>query len=254
MRIIRFNTPNTPPQYGWIRDGRVGIIQGDPFGEYRRFEEAYELDEVNLLLPCIPSKIVCVGRNYPEHVAEMKTDMPAYPLIFLKPPSSLITNGESIILPPQSKRVEHEAELAIVIGKPSRWLTQENALQSVFGYTIANDVTARDLQAADGQWGRAKGFDTFCPVGPWIETELDPNDAMITCHVNGVLRQMSSTRDMIFSVQKLLLYITSIMTLLPGDLILTGTPAGVGLLQPSDQVSVHIAGIGTLVNPVAAAE
>ena len=227
MRIIRFKTQNTLPQYGWKRDSRVGVIQGDPFGEFRRFEEAYELSDVDLLLPCLPSKIIAVGRNYREHAAEMNTEVPPYPLIFLKPSSSLITSGESIILPPQSKRVEHEAELAVVVGKRSRWLTKENALDAVFGYTIANDVTARDLQRSDGQWSRAKGFDTFCPVGPWIETEFDPTDAIITCHVNNTLRQMSSTREMIFSVQKLMLYISSIMTLEPGDLILTGTPAGV---------------------------
>lgn len=252
MRIIRFKTQNTPPQFGWIRDGRVGVIQGDPFIEFRRFEETYELSDVTLLLPCLPSKIIAVGRNYREHAAEMKTEIPTYPLIFLKPPSSLITNGEEIILPPQSKRVEHEAELAIVVGKRSRWLTKENALSAVFGYTIANDVTARDLQAADGQWSRAKGFDTFCPVGPWIETEFDPTDALITCHVNNTLRQMSSTREMIFSITQLMMYVSSIMTLEPGDLILTGTPAGVGVLQAGDQVSVHIDGIGTLLNPVAA--
>ena len=251
MRIIRFKTQNTLPQYGWIRDGRVGVIQGDPFGEFRRYEEAYELSDVDLLLPCLPSKIIAVGRNYREHAAEMNTEVPTYPLVFLKPPSSLITSGESIILPPQSKRVEHEAELAVVVGKRSRWLTKENALDAVFGYTIANDVTARDLQRLDGQWSRAKGFDTFCPVGPWIETEFDPTDAIITCQVNNTLRQMSSTREMIFSIQQLMMYTSSIMTLEPGDLILTGTPAGVGLLQAEDQVSVHIDGIGTLVNPVA---
>lgn len=252
MRIIRFKTQNTSPQYGWIHDGRVGVIQGDPFGEFRRYEESYDLSEIQLLLPCLPSKIICVGSNYKEHVIEMNHDAPTYPLIFLKPPSALITSGENIILPPQSKQVEHEAELALVIGKTSRWLTHSNALQAVYGYTIANDVTARDLQTADGPWGRAKGFDTFCPVGPWIETEFDPADAKITCHVNNVLRQMSSTRDMIFTVQKLLPYISSIMTLNPGDLILTGTPAGVGPLVAGDQVSIHIEGIGSLVNPVVA--
>jgi 2-keto-4-pentenoate hydratase/2-oxohepta-3-ene-1,7-dioic acid hydratase in catechol pathway len=254
MRIIRFKTNNSEPQYGWIREGRVGAIQGDPFGEFRRFEEAWDLSEVSLLLPCLPTKIIAVGSNYPEHAAEMQTEVPAYPLLFLKPPSSLITNGDKIILPPQSKQVEHEAELAVVVGRRSRWLTQDNALSAVFGYTIANDVTARDLQRADGQWSRAKGFDTFCPVGPWIETEFDPTDAIITCHVNNILRQMSSTREMVFSVQKLMMYASSIMTLEPGDLILTGTPAGVGPLLPGDQVSVHIDGIGTLVNPVAAQE
>ena len=144
MRIIRFETQTTEPQFGWIHDGRVGIIQGNPFGEFRRFQETYDLSDVKLLLPCLPSKIIAVGRNYREHVEEMDTEIPAYPMIFLKPPSSLITNGEKIILPPQSKLVEHEAELAVVVGKRSRWLTKENALAAVFGYTIANDVTARD--------------------------------------------------------------------------------------------------------------
>ncbi len=252
MRIIRFETQTTEPQFGWIHDGRVGIIQGNPFGEFRRFQETYDLSDVKLLLPCLPSKIIAVGRNYREHVEEMDTEIPAYPMIFLKPPSSLITNGEKIILPPQSKLVEHEAELAVVVGKRSRWLTKENALAAVFGYTIANDVTARDLQQSDGQWSRAKGFDTFCPVGPWIETVFDPTDAIITCYVNNMLRQMSSTREMIFGIQQILMYASSVMTLEPGDLILTGTPAGVGQLQHGDQVSVHIDGIGTLFNRVSA--
>ena len=160
------------------------MIQGDPFGEFRRFEEAYELSDVDLLLPCLPSKIIAVGRNYREHAAEMNNEVPSYPLIFLKPPSSLITSGESIILPPQSKRVEHEAELAIVVGKHARWLTKENALDAVFGYTIANDVTARDLQRADGQWSRAKGFDTFCRLVPGLRQSstqpMPSSPAMLT--------------------------------------------------------------------------
>ena len=237
-------------QFGWIYQEKVGLIQGDPFGEYRRFEPTILLSDLELLLPCQPSKIIAVGRNYAEHAAEMDNEAPTYPMIFMKPPSALITNGEPILLPGQSKRVEHEAELTIVVGKVSKNLTQENIKEAIFGYTIANDVTARDLQKTDGQWTRAKGFDTFCPLGPWIDTEFDPSDAMISCHVNQALRQMSSTKDMVFNPEQLMIYISSIMTLLPGDLILTGTPAGVGPLIDGDLVTVHIDGLGTLVNPV----
>ena len=250
MRIIRFKNKNNEVQFGWIHQEKVGVIQGDPFGEYRRFEASLLLSDLELLLPCQPSKIIAVGRNYPQHVAEMNSEAPTYPLIFMKPPSSLITNGEPILLPGQSKRVEHEAELAIVIGKEAKNLNQDNVREAIFGYTIANDVTARDLQAVDDQWTRAKGFDTFCPLGPWIDTEFDPSDAIISCHVNNALRQMGSTKDMTFNPSKLLIYISSIMTLLPGDLILTGTPAGVGPLEDGDLVTVHIDGLGTLVNPV----
>lgn len=250
MRIIRFKNKNDDVQFGWISQEKVGLIQGDPFGEFRRFEPTLFLSELELLLPCQPSKIIAVGRNYAEHAAEMNNEVPAYPMIFMKPPSALITNGEPIIIPSQSNRVEHEAELTIVMGKKSRNLTQDNVRESIFGFTIANDVTARDLQRIDGQWTRAKSFDTFCPLGPWIDTEFDPSDAMISCHVNHALRQMASTKDMNFNPEQLVIYISSIMTLFPGDLILTGTPAGVGPLVNGDLVTVHIEGLGTLVNPV----
>jgi 2-keto-4-pentenoate hydratase/2-oxohepta-3-ene-1,7-dioic acid hydratase in catechol pathway len=173
------------------------------------------------------------------------------PLIFLKPPSTLIAHGETVFLPPQSQQVEHEAELAVVIGKTGRWVPPEEAHDHIFGYTVANDVTARDLQYRDGQWTRGKGFDTFCPLGPWIETEFDPADAVITCHVNDEMRQMASTRDMVFSVRQLIAFASSVMTLESGDIILTGTPSGVGTLQDGDEVEVTIEGIGTLGNPVA---
>jgi 2-keto-4-pentenoate hydratase/2-oxohepta-3-ene-1,7-dioic acid hydratase in catechol pathway len=250
MRIIRFKNKNNEVQFGWVIQEKVGLIQGDPFGEYRRFETSMLLSELELLLPCQPSKIIAVGRNYAEHAAEMNNELPAYPLIFMKPPSALITNGEPILLPGQSSRVEHEAELAIVVGKEAKNLNQNNVREAIFGYTIANDVTARDLQKIDGQWTRAKGFDTFCPLGPWIDTEFDPSDAMISCHVNHALRQMGSTKDMTFNPAQLMIYISSIMTLMPGDLILTGTPAGVGPLVDGDLVTVQIDGLGTLVNPV----
>lgn len=252
MKIIRFQTKLTPPRYGWIYQDMVGYIQGDPFNEFRRFDPEFSLSQVELLVPCEPTKILAVGRNYAEHAREMDTPLPEIPLLFLKPPSALITSGANIIIPPQSQQVEHEAELAVVIKKKSRWLNQENVREAIFGYTIANDVTARDLQQRDGQWTRAKGFDTFCPLGPWIETELDPSDALITCHVNDSLRQMASTRDMIFDIEQLVLYASSVMTLCPGDVLLSGTPAGVGSLVAGDTVSIHINGIGSLINPVVA--
>jgi 2-keto-4-pentenoate hydratase/2-oxohepta-3-ene-1,7-dioic acid hydratase in catechol pathway len=228
----------------------VGELQGDLFGSYRRKKTTIPLKDVHLLAPSLPSKIVCVGRNYVEHAKELNNDVPKVPLIFLKPPSSVIAPGDAILLPPQSAQVEHEAELVAVIGKRGRNITTESAKDHIFGYTIGNDVTARDLQKTDGQWTRAKGFDTFCPFGPWIDTDFDPSDALITCRVNGQMRQLSSTRDMVFSIGVLIAYISSVMTLEPGDLVFTGTPAGVGQLKNGDTVEVEIDGLGVLKNPV----
>ncbi len=250
MRIIRYQQPDSLPQYGWLAGETVGPIQGDLFGTFQRDEPKIPLDSVRLLTPAAPSKIICVGRNYAAHAKEHGVDVPKIPLIFLKPPSALIADGETIVLPPQSQQVEHEAELTVVIGRRGFRITPEDAFSHVFGYAIANDVTARDLQRSDGQWTRAKGFDTFCPLGPWIETEFDPADAVITCKVNGELRQMASTRDMIFTIPQLIAYISSVMTLEPGDIILTGTPAGVSPLHPGDTVEAEIEGIGKLSNPV----
>jgi 2-keto-4-pentenoate hydratase/2-oxohepta-3-ene-1,7-dioic acid hydratase in catechol pathway len=205
---------------------------------------------VRLLAPLKPGKIICVGRNYAAHAEEHGAEVPEIPLLFFKPPSSVIGPGESIILPPQSAQVEHEAELAVVIGRRGHWITPEAAMHHVFGFTLANDVTARDLQRSDGQWTRAKGFDTFCPLGPWIETDFDPADALVTCHVNGAMRQMASTRDMVFTIRQLIAFTSSIMTLEIGDLLLTGTPSGVGPLTAGDLVEVTINEIGTLKNPV----
>jgi 2-keto-4-pentenoate hydratase/2-oxohepta-3-ene-1,7-dioic acid hydratase in catechol pathway len=210
------------------------------------------LASVKLLPPAVPSKIICIGRNYVAHAEEHQAEVPEVPLLFLKPPSSILASGETILLPPQAQQVEHEAELAVVIGKRGRWLDPETAKDYILGYTVANDVTARDLQRRDGQWTRGKGFDTFCPFGPWIETEFDPADAVITCTVNGELRQMGSTRDMVFPVRQLVAYVSSVMTLEPGDLLLTGTPAGVGKLADGDEVVVSIEGLGELRNPVKA--
>jgi len=251
MKILRFSTPDLSPRYGWLHEDKIGFIDGDPFDAYRRFDPDLSVDSVRLLPPVLPGKIVCVGRNYQAHAKEHNTEVGEIPTLFLKPNSSLIGPGDPILLPPQSKQVEHEAELAVVIGKRGRWIQPENAMDHIFGYTIANDVTARDLQRSDVQWTRGKGFDTFSPIGPWIETDFDPADALITCHVGDQLRQMASTRDMVFSVPQLVVFISSVMTLEPGDLILTGTPAGVGELVPGLNVSINIEGLGTLVNPVA---
>ena len=250
MKIIRFTQKYEDPQYGWILEDHVGLLSAPPFGAYRRLDAVIPLSEVKLLAPVSPSKILAVGRNYPEHAREHEVDIPETPMIFMKPPSAVINMGQPIELPPQSQQVEHEGELAMVIGRRGRWIRLEDAANHILGYTVANDVTARDLQNRDGQWTRAKGFDTFCPVGPWIETEADPSDLLVTTRVNGEIRQMSSTREMVFSVPQLIVYISSVMTLEPGDLILTGTPAGVSPLSPGDVVEVEIEGIGKLSNPV----
>jgi 2-keto-4-pentenoate hydratase/2-oxohepta-3-ene-1,7-dioic acid hydratase in catechol pathway len=252
MRLIRYQRASDPPSPGWVFEDRVGPVEGSIFDEFRREEADLPLESVRLLPPVLPSKIICVGRNYVEHAREHDSEVPEVPLLFLKPPSTVIGHGHKILLPPQSQRVEHEAELAVVIGRRGRWISPDEAYDHILGYTIANDVTARDLQFRDGQWTRGKGFDTFCPFGPWIETEFDPSDALVTCHVNGEMRQMASTRDMVFSVRQLIAFASSVMTLEPGDLLLTGTPAGVGLLLPGDVVEVTIEGLGTLSNPVAA--
>ena len=252
MRLIRYQKPGHPITHGWLHDDHVGPVDGQLTGEFRRMEANIPLRDVRLLAPIYPGKIICVGRNYVAHAQEHDAEVPESPLLFLKPPSSVIGPDAPIRLPPQSDKVEHEAELAVVVGKTGRWIQPENALQHVLGYTLANDVTARDLQRKDGQWTRGKGFDTFCPLGPWIETEFDPADALITCHVNQDMRQMGSTRDMVFSVRQLVAFASTIMTLEPGDVILTGTPAGVGPLTPGDVVEVSIDGLGTLRNPVEA--
>jgi len=251
MRLVRFQTKKDSPQYGWINNDFVGRIEGSPFGEFQRSEATLPLNSVQLLAPVLPGKVICVGRNYAEHIKETSAEIPTTPLLFLKPPSAVIGPLQTIFMPPQSMQVDHEAELAVVIGKSARWVQPEEAMSYIYGYTAGNDVTARDLQRKDGQWTRSKGFDTFCPLGPWIETDFNPADAMISCHVNGELRQMASTRDMIFHIDQLIAFISSIMTLDPGDILMTGTPAGISPLHPGDVVEVTIDGIGTLRNNVA---
>jgi 2-keto-4-pentenoate hydratase/2-oxohepta-3-ene-1,7-dioic acid hydratase in catechol pathway len=256
MRIIRYRKGSQPTQFGWVLEDSsgslVGPIEGTPFAAFRRMDADQPLARVQLLAPIIPSKIICVGRNYAAHAGEQHAEVPDIPLIFLKPPSSVIGPDETIILPPQSQQIEHEAELVVVIGKKGRWIAPDQALEYILGYTAGNDITARDLQNRDGQWTRSKGFDTFCSIGPWIETEFDPSDSLVNCYVNGEMRQMSSTRDMVFNVRQIIAFVSSIMTLEPGDILMTGTPAGVGPLRDGDEVEVSIEGIGTLRNPVKA--
>lgn len=251
MKLLRFRRHSSDESHwGWLDGDRIGELEGDPFGTYRRSAASTPLDSVQLLAPVQPGKIVCVGRNYAAHAAEHDAEVPELPLLFLKPPSAVIGPGERILLPPQSERVEHEGELAIVIARRGRWVQPGDVDPMILGFTVANDVTARDIQFGDGQWTRGKGFDTFCPLGPWIELSFDPADALITTSVNGQMRQMASTRDMIFPARKLIAFVSSVMTLEPGDVIMTGTPSGVGPLVDGDEVTVEIEGIGSLTNPV----
>jgi 2-keto-4-pentenoate hydratase/2-oxohepta-3-ene-1,7-dioic acid hydratase in catechol pathway len=229
----------------------VAAISGHPFETITFTGDRWALSDVRLLAPILPSKVVAIGKNYLDHVREMGDDAPPdAPVLFLKPSTSVIGDGDYIRLPPDSNLVHHEAELAAVIGRPARDVDAESALSHVFGYTAANDVSARDQQAADGQWARAKGHDSFCPLGPWIETVLDPSDLQVTAHVNGEPRQDSRTSLMIHKLPELIAYMSSVMTLLPGDVIITGTPAGVGPIVAGDIVEIGIEGIGVLSNPV----
>lgn len=249
MRICRVAVGDEL-HYGVIEGEAVALLSSHPFGPFEPEGRVLPLADVRLAAPVLPSKVIAVGRNYADHAREMGGEVPAAPMIFLKPSTSVIGPGDPIALPWQSEQVEHEAELAVVIGRMCRDVPEDRVHEVVLGYTCANDVTARDLQRTDGQWGRAKGFDSFCPLGPWIETSVDLDDADITCLVNGELRQGGTTGDMVRDVVELVSWISSVMTLLPGDVILTGTPAGVGPIVAGDTVSVSIDGIGTLTNPV----
>jgi 2-keto-4-pentenoate hydratase/2-oxohepta-3-ene-1,7-dioic acid hydratase in catechol pathway len=257
MRFCRFvplqasSSRLASPAYGLLEQGEVCEISGPPWAQWSRTSHKRRLADVRLVAPIDPPKIVCVGRNYAAHAAELGNDVPKEPLIFLKPSSSIVSDGDPIVLPPYSKRVEHEGELALVIGRRCSQLRDtDDALENVLGYTCLNDVTARDLQKSDVQFTRAKSFDTFCPVGPHIETDLDPTDVLVETYVNGVLRQSGSTSFMTYPCAFLVRWLSRMMTLHPGDVIATGTPAGVGPLAPGDTVEVRIAGIGVLRNPV----
>lgn len=250
--ILRYATPEGP-QNGIVHgDDIYRITDGTIFNPFLPITgtPAMPLAEATLLPPVQPGKIVCIGRNYAAHAAEHHAEVPAEPMIFLKPPSALIGHGAAIELPQNAGRVDHEAELAVIIGQRARDVSAEDALDMVLGYTCANDVSAREYQRKDGQWGRAKGFDTFCPLGPWINTDLDPADLAIRASVNGDTKQDSRTSQMVFNVPALIAFISGIMTLEPGDVILTGTPAGVSPLVSGDTVRVEIEGIGALENLV----
>ena len=267
MRIARFTTGEDPSygvvtgevdQFGQLdEDAVIVALAGDPlYVGVKLLDEEYRLADVRLLAPVLPrSKVVGIGRNYAAHAAELGNDVPAEPLMFLKPNTSVVGPGDPVFYPPQTQDLQYEGELAVVIGRICRDVPVEQATDVIHGYTIANDVTARDLQRSDGQFTRAKGFDSFCPLGPWIETDLDPqtfkDGVRLQTFLNGDVVQDGSTADMIFDVPALVSYVSSVMTLLPGDVILTGTPEGVGPMNVGDEVEISIAGLGTLTNKVA---
>jgi len=237
--------------YGLIKESKVTKLEGDLFGEYHVTDVEYDLESVKLLAPCTPSKIVAVGLNYNDHAKEMKEDIPATPKIFIKPSTAVIGPGDQIIKPVMSKRVDYEAEIAVVIKKQAKDISAEQVKDFILGYTCLNDVTARDLQSLDGQWTRAKSFDTFAPIGPWITDEIDANHVDIRLLLNGEEKQHSNTSYFIWKIEELVSFISQIMTLLPGDVITTGTPSGIGPMESGDTVEVIVEGIGTLKNTVA---
>ncbi len=249
MRICRFRHAGHD-RYGTIEGPLVRPMTAAPWAGGLPDGKAIALADVQLLAPAEPSKIVCVGRNYRAHARELGNEVPTTPLMFLKPPSSVIGPQDAIRLPEQSKEVHHEAELGVVIGRTLSRASPVEAKLAVFGYTCVNDVTARDIQREEKQFTRAKGFDTFCPVGPVVETALDPLDVSVVCRVNGAERQRGHTRDMVFDPFALLAFISGVMTLWPGDVVATGTPEGVGAIRRGDWVEVEISGIGVLRNPV----
>jgi len=276
MKIIRYQAP-TGATLGIVEGETVYRAEGDFAAGFRagksigtlhglgedscdtlgrptvQFGQPATLPGFPLLSPCSPTKIIALGRNYAAHAAEHGAQVPSRPLIFLKPPSAVIGPGEAIVCPPQSAQVEYEAELAVVVGRRARRVAAADVWDYILGYTCANDVTARDLQRSDEQWSRAKGFDTFAPLGPWIATGLDPASLRVTCRVNGEIVQHGSTADMAFKIPHIVEFISAAMTLEPGDVILTGTPEGVGPIRAGDRVEVEIEGIGALCNPVVAA-
>lgn len=260
MRILRFTPPTganlgSDPLFGVLEDDEtIRVVNGDPLYSGVQFrDERIALESVRLLAPVIPrSKVVCVGKNYADHAAEMGGEVPKEPIIFLKPNTAVIGPNDIINWPIQSERVDHEAELAIVISRICKDVPKERYKDVIFGYTIANDVTARDIQKGDGQWTRGKSFDTFCPLGPWIDTDFIPAAQQITAEVAGVIKQNAHLNEMVFDIPTIINFISSAMTLLPGDVILTGTPAGIGPVIPGEEVKIAIEGLGELTNRVSA--
>jgi len=254
LRIVRFAAQNKV-KYGRLEGNIIHSFRGSPLIRFKGPDSSftldgdiYELDEVRLLVPCTPSKIVCLGLNYRSHAEESKFPIPSVPLIFLKPSTAVIGPDDEIILPRFSKRVDYEGELGVVIGKKAKDVPQNLAKDYVLGYTCVNDVSERHIQKEDGQWTRAKGFDTFAPIGPWVETEIDPDDLKLETYLNGEVRQSTRTSDLIFGIAELISFISGVMTLLPGDVIATGTTAGIGRMNPGDVVEVRIEKIGNLRN------
>ena len=251
MKIVRVDSEVDDITYGAVEPEGIRLHRGTPLVAWEPTETVLAWDEARLLAPVIPTKIVGVGRNYIDHAAELGNEAPDTPLIFLKPPTTVVGPLHAVRYPAESEEVHHEAELAVVIGKVTRNVPVEDVGPHVLGYTAANDVTARDIYRREQHWSRAKGFDTFCPLGPAIDTELDPQEGLsIIARVNDEQRQAGSTSDMVFGVGELVSFISSVMTLLPGDVILTGTPAGVGPVHPGDRMEVEVEGVGVLVNPV----
>jgi len=249
MRIIRFRKERLSHWGVLEQEEHISRIE-DPFSTRMRKVDFERLRDVELLAPVIPGKVVAVGLNYRDHAEEVGLPVPETPILFLKPATSVIGPNQTIRLPSSSRRVDYEAELAVVIGHRARRVSEDAARRYILGYTCLNDVTARDLQSKDGQWTRSKGFDTFCPLGPWIETELEPSSLSVRLYLNGELRQSSNTTNLVFSVDRLVSFISEVMTLEPGDVIATGTPAGIGRMNPGDRVEVVIDGVGCLSNPV----
>jgi 2-keto-4-pentenoate hydratase/2-oxohepta-3-ene-1,7-dioic acid hydratase in catechol pathway len=251
VKVARFSN-GAEPRFGIVDGPELAVLKGHPLvAGYQTTGERIPLKEVKLLAPTIPSKIVCIGKNFADHAAEIGEEVTIEPLIFFKPSSSIIGHGDAIVIPPQSKQVELEAELCLVIGKLAKNVSEEKALEYLWGVTIANDVTARDLQFGDGQWARSKGFDTFCPLGPWVETEFVPDGQVIESRINGEIRQNVAITEMVHKIPTIISYVSKNMTLLPGDIILTGSPAGISAINAGDMIECEIEGIGILSNPVA---
>lgn len=251
MRLVRFEVEDRIAS-GIVNGDEVAELDGGFFTSFKTLKACHRLSSVRLIAPCLPSKVVSVGLNYRDHAEELGFSVPNEPIIFLKPSTSVIGPGDAIIYPSTCAEVDYEAELAVVIKDRIRDIDPEEAHEHILGYTCANDVTARDLQKRDGQWTRAKSFDTFCPIGPWIETEVDPSDLLVESYLNGERKQSSRTSNLIFDVPMLVSFISRVMTLLPGDVILTGTPGGIGPMRPNDEIEVRIENIGSLRNVVRA--
>jgi 2-keto-4-pentenoate hydratase/2-oxohepta-3-ene-1,7-dioic acid hydratase in catechol pathway len=251
VKVARFSN-GAEPRFGIVDGPELVVLEGHPLvAGYQTTGERIPLKEVKLLAPTIPSKIVCIGKNFADHAAEIGEEVTEEPLIFFKPSSAIVGHGDAIVIPPQSKQVELEAELSLVIGKLAKNVSEEKALDYLWGVTIANDVTARDLQFGDGQWARSKGFDTFCPLGPWVETEFVPDGQVIESRINGEVRQNVAISEMVHKIPFIISYVSKNMTLLPGDIILTGSPAGISVIKAGDIIECEVEGIGILSNPVA---